>query len=149
MFRRRPDGPEVLLVHFGGPYWRGKDAGAWSMPKGLIEDGESAEAAARREFAEELGSAAEGELIPLGTIRQKGGKTVEAFAMEGDLDADSIRSNHFTIEWPPRSGKRASFPEVDRARWFGLAEARTMILPSQAALLDRLETLLTKRRPTP
>ncbi len=149
MFRRRPGGPELLLVHFGGPYWRGKDAGAWSMPKGLIEQGESAEAAARREFAEELGSVAEGELLPLATIRQKGGKIVEAFAMEGDLNADAIRSSHFTIEWPPRSGKTASFPEVDRARWFGLDEARAMILPSQAELLDRLEALLTKKRPTP
>jgi len=149
MFRQGSGGPELLLVHFGGPYWRGKDAGAWSMPKGLIEDGESAEAAARREFAEELGTPAVGELLPLGTIRQKGGKMVEAFAMEGDLDPDAIRSSQFTIEWPPRSGRTASFPEVDRARWFGLDDAREMILPSQAELLDRLEALLTKKRPTP
>lgn len=142
MFRRRQAGAELLLVHFGGPYWRGKDAGAWSIPKGLIEAGESAEAAARREFQEELGSAATGPLVPLGTIRQKGGKLVEAFAMEGDLDVDAIRSNSFMIEWPPRSGQMARFAEVDKARWFGLDEARAMILPSQAGLIDAIEALL-------
>jgi predicted NUDIX family NTP pyrophosphohydrolase len=142
MFRRRAGGPELLLVHFGGPYWRGKDAGAWSIPKGLVEQDESAEAAARREFEEELGSAAIGPLLPLGTIKQKGGKLVEAFAIEGDLEPDSIRSNPFTIEWPPRSGRMARFPEVDRARWFGLDEARAMILPSQATLIDRIAALL-------
>jgi predicted NUDIX family NTP pyrophosphohydrolase len=136
--------PEILLVHFGGPYWRGKEAGAWSIPKGLIGDGESAEAAARREFREELGSAAEGTLRPLETIRQKGGKIVEAFALEGDLDAEAIESNLFTIEWPPRSKRMASFPEVDRARWFALDEARAMILPSQQPLIDALAALLPK-----
>jgi predicted NUDIX family NTP pyrophosphohydrolase len=134
--------PEVLLVHFGGPYWRGKQAGAWSIPKGLIGDGESAEAAARREFHEELGRAAEGPLRPLATIRQKGGKIVEAFALEGDLDAEAIESNLFTIEWPPKSGRMASFPEVDRARWFALDEARAMILPSQLPLIDSLAGIL-------
>lgn len=145
MFRHREAGPELLLVHFGGPYWSGRDAGAWSIPKGLVEQGESAEAAARREFEEELGSAATGVLLPLGPIRQKGGKLVEAFAMEGDLDADSIRSNQFTIEWPPRSGRMASFPEVDQARWFGVGEARAMILPSQAPLIDEVEALVEKK----
>jgi predicted NUDIX family NTP pyrophosphohydrolase len=142
LYRRSGPEPEILLVHFGGPYWRGKEAGAWSIPKGLIGEGESAEAAARREFREELGSLAEGPLVPLATIRQKGGKIVEAFALEGDLDADAIESNLFTIEWPPRSGRMASFPEVDRARWFALDEARAMILPSQLPLIDSLAALL-------
>jgi predicted NUDIX family NTP pyrophosphohydrolase len=140
MYRRRgSDGAlEVLLVHFGGPFWRNRDEGAWAIPKGLIAPGESPEAAARREFEEELGTAAEGTLLSLGRIRQKGGKWVEAFALEGDLDAEAIVSNHFTVEWPPRSGRFASYPEVDAARWFDLGAARAKMLSSQLPLLDRL-----------
>lgn len=143
MYRRRDGAPEVLLAHFGGPFWAKRDAGAWGIPKGLIEPGETAEEAARREFKEELGTAPEGALRPLPRIRQKGGKWVEAFALEGDLDAGSIRSNMFTLEWPPRSGRIGSWPEVDRAAWFGLDEARARILPSQRPLIDALETLLS------
>jgi predicted NUDIX family NTP pyrophosphohydrolase len=134
---------EVLLGHFGGPLWAKKDIGAWAIPKGLVEDGETPEQAARREFQEELGFPAEGALVPLGCIRQKGGKYVEAFALEGNLDADAIRSNAFTLEWPPRSGRVQSFPEIDRAAWFTLAGAREKILPSQIALIDLLEAALT------
>lgn len=140
LWRRGADGVvEVLLGHFGGPLWARKDAGAWAIPKGLVEDGETPEQAARREFAEELGFQAEGELLPLGRIRQKGGKYVEAFALEGDLDAEAITSNSFTLEWPPRSGRMQSYPEIDRAAWFTLGEAREKILPSQAPILDLFE----------
>jgi predicted NUDIX family NTP pyrophosphohydrolase len=140
MWRRRPaGGPEVLLGHFGGPYWAQSDAGAWAIPKGLIEPGEEAETAARREFAEELGVAPVGPLVPLGRIRQKGGKWVEAFALEGDLDAGAIVSNAFTLEWPPKSGRVQAFPEIDRAGWFDLAAARDKILPSQLPILDLFE----------
>lgn len=133
---------EVLLVHPGGPFWSRKDAGAWSIPKGQIEDGEEEQATARREFREELGLVAEGPLRPLGSIRQKGGKTVHAFAQEGDLDISTTESIRFSLEWPPRSGQLRDYPEVDRAGWFTLADARTKLLPSQLPLLDRLETLL-------
>jgi len=131
----------VLLAHFGGPYWAKKDAGAWSIPKGLIEPDETAEEAARREFMEEIGIAAEGELTPLPPLRQRGGKWVEAFAMEGDFDPAALASNSFTMEWPPRSGRFASHPEVDRVRWFSLAEAEKMILPSQAPLLAAVQAI--------
>jgi predicted NUDIX family NTP pyrophosphohydrolase len=141
MWRRREGEAEVLLAHFGGPQWRNRDEGAWAIPKGLVEDGEVLEACARREFEEELGVRAEGVLVPLGRIRQKGGKYVEAFALEGDLDADAIQSNRFTVEWPPRSGRFASYPEVDRAAWFTLAEARQRMLPSQLPILDAFERL--------
>ena len=140
-FRRAESGPEVLLVHPGGPFFARRDDGAWSIPKGLYEDGEEPLAAARREFAEELGSPCpDGEALELGEIRQKNGKRVTAWAVEGDLDAGAITSNTFEIEWPPRSGRRQEFPEVDRAAWFGLAAARTKILAAQAAFLDRLAT---------
>lgn len=142
MWRRSGSGAELLLGHFGGPFWAKRDAGAWAIPKGLVEDGEDAEACARREFQEELGVRPEGALVPLGRIRQKGGKWVEAFALEGDLDAGAIVSNSFTLEWPPRSGRFQSWPEIDRAAWFTLAEARAKILPSQRAIIDRLEALL-------
>ncbi|CCD89731.1 conserved hypothetical protein; putative NUDIX family protein [Bradyrhizobium sp. ORS 285] len=137
-FRRRGGTLEVLLVHPGGPFWRNKDAGAWSIPKGEFGTGESAEAVARREFAEELGTVLIAPLIPLGEIKQRGGKVVEAFAAETDLDADAIVSNTFELEWPPRSGRIQRFPEVDRAAWFDLTEARARINSAQAALLDRL-----------
>lgn len=137
MWRRRSQ-LELLLTHFGGPYWRNKDEGAWAIPKGLIEPGETPEQAARREFHEELGTKAEGELLPLGRIRQRGGKYVEAFALEGELEPTAIVSNAYQQEWPPRSGRFQSFPEVDRAEWFGLAEARLKILPSQLPLIEAL-----------
>ncbi|MGJ5181300.1 NUDIX domain-containing protein [Bradyrhizobium oligotrophicum] len=137
-FRRTAGTLEVLLVHPGGPFWRSKDLGAWSIPKGEFGAGETAEAVARREFAEELGSELTAPLVALGEIRQRGGKVVDAFAAEIDLDADAISSNEFELEWPPRSGRMQRFPEVDRAAWFDLAEARARINPAQAALLDRL-----------
>ena len=133
---------QVLLGHFGGPLWAKKDAGAWAIPKGVVEAGETPEQAARREFEEELGVPAEGPLTPLGRIRQKGGKIVEAFALEGELDAEAISSGSFTLEWPPRSGRFQAFPEIDRAAWFDFAEAREKILPSQAPLLDLLEAAM-------
>ncbi len=138
MWRRRGEAIEVLLCHFGGPAWAKRDAGAWAIPKGLVEPGEDLEACARREFEEELGTRPEGPLAPLGRIRQKGGKYVEAFALEGDLDPDGIVSNSFTMEWPPRSGRFASYPEIACAAWFPLDEAREKILPSQAPVLDLL-----------
>ena len=130
---------EVLLVHPGGPFWRNKDAGAWSIPKGEIEDGEDPRERALTEFAEETGTDLAGaELVPLGEVKQKGGKTVIAFAAEGDLDAGAIVSNTFEMEWPPRSGRRESFPEVDRAAWFDLEQAAAHINPAQALFLERL-----------
>ena len=139
MWRRRGEKRQVLLAHFGGPQWSGKDDGAWAIPKGLVEPGEALEACARREFEEELGVRPEGTLIPLGRIRQKGGKYVEPFSLEGDLDAERIVSNSFTVEWPPRSGRFRAYPEVDRAACFSLEEARRKILPSQLPILDAFE----------
>lgn len=133
---------QVLLVHPGGPYWRGKDEGAWTIPKGLINPGEEALAAAVRELKEETGITVEGPFIPLQPVRQKAGKVVTAFACEGDCDAAAITSNTFTLEWPPRSGRMQEFPEVDRAQWFSPDEARTKINPAQAALIDELRTRL-------
>ncbi|WGD50020.1 NUDIX domain-containing protein [Bradyrhizobium sp. CB1650] len=140
-YRMRPD-IEVLLVHPGGPFWRNKDLGAWSIPKGEYADGEDAETAARREFAEELGLALTVPLVALGQVRQRGGKIVTAFAAEIDIDTLSIRSNTFQIEWPPRSGKRQDFPEVDRADFFALDEAGKKINEGQRPLLDRLAQLV-------
>lgn len=138
IWRMRADAVEILLVHPGGPYWRNRDAGAWQIPKGAIEPGEDAATAALREAREELGVAIEGVLTPLGEIRQKGGKIVEAFAVEAEIDAEAIHSNLFEMEWPPRSGRMRSFPEVDAARWFGTGEARGMMLESQILLVERL-----------
>jgi predicted NUDIX family NTP pyrophosphohydrolase len=138
LYRRRAGALEVLLVHPGGPFWRNKDKGAWMVPKGGVEEGEEPAACALREFEEELGTRLAGTPRPLCRIRQKGGKWVEAFALEGDLDAGAIVSNHFQLEVPPRSGQFRSYPEVDRAAWFGLEEARAHILPSQAPILDAL-----------
>jgi len=139
MYRRVRGALEVLLVHPGGPFWAKKDAGAWSIPKGEYDpDGEDALAAARREFAEELGTALEGECLPLGEIKQRNGKVVTAFALEGDLGVDAIKSGSFEMEWPPRSGRRASFPEIDRAAWFSPEEAKLKILPAQRDLIERL-----------
>jgi predicted NUDIX family NTP pyrophosphohydrolase len=138
VYRDTADGLEVFLVHPGGPFWARKDLGAWSIPKGEVSAGEDLLLAAHREFEEETGSAVDGPTIALGEIRQTSGKRVHAWAVHGDLDAAQIRSNTFEIEWPPRSGVRRAFPEVDRAAWFALGEARRRILPSQAPLLDRL-----------
>ncbi|RXG95462.1 MULTISPECIES: NUDIX domain-containing protein [Bradyrhizobium] len=132
---------EVLLVHPGGPFWRNKDLGAWSIPKGEYADEEDGEIAARREFAEELGLELSVPLIALGEVKQRGGKLVTAFAAELDIDTSSLRSNTFEIEWPPRSGKRQTFPEVDRAEWFTLKEAQERINAGQRPLLDRLQRL--------
>ena len=141
LYRMRA-GLEVLLVHPGGPYWRGRDRGAWQIPKGEIGPDEPPETAARREVEEELGVAIAGELRSLGEIRQAGGKWVLAYAAEQDLDPAEVVSNTFALEWPPRSGKIGEFPEVDAARWMDMAEARAMMLPSQLLLLDRLIDLL-------
>jgi predicted NUDIX family NTP pyrophosphohydrolase len=139
LFRRRGGQVEVLLVHPGGPFWAKRDLGAWSIPKGEYPPAEDPLSAARREFAEELGSPApDGEAIELGEIRQKAGKVVRAWAVSGDLDPAAITSNTFTMQWPPRSSRMQEFPEVDRAQWFGLSEARARINPAQATLLDRL-----------
>ena len=142
LYRRDWDGVRVLLIHPGGPFWRGKDAGAWQIPKGMIEPDEEPEAAARREAEEELGQAIVGNMIALPEIRQKAGKWVHAFAVEQHIDPATIISNTFEVEWPPRSGLRQSFPEVDAARWMTLAEAREYMLASQLPLLDALEALL-------
>jgi predicted NUDIX family NTP pyrophosphohydrolase len=140
-FRRTSGKIEVLLVHPGGPFWRKKDLGAWSIPKGEYDSGEDPEDAARREFQEELGIGLTKDLLPLGDVRQRGGKTVTAFAVETDVDVANIRSNAFEIEWPPRSGRRQAFPEIDRAEWFDLATARTKINEAQKTLLEQIETL--------
>jgi len=141
LFRRQGGEVEFLLVHPGGPFWARKDAGAWSIPKGQIEDEEEPRACAIRELEEELGEAPEldpAQLIELGSIRQKAGKTVEAWAAEADFDPASLASNTFAMEWPPRSGNQQEFPEVDRAEWFGPEAAHEKILPAQGELLDRL-----------
>jgi predicted NUDIX family NTP pyrophosphohydrolase len=145
VFRNRA-APEVLLVHPGGPFWAKKDLGAWSIPKGEPDPGEEGRRCALRELGEELGPAAPplspGDLIELGSIRQKGGKLVHAWAAEGEFDPAKLDSNSFEFEWPPRSGSKREFPEVDRAEWFGPEEARRRINPAQAALLDRLLEVL-------
>lgn len=143
LHRRRAGGLEVLLVHPGGPIWARRDLGAWSIPKGEYADGEDPLDAARREFAEELGSEAPpGEPHDLGEVRLKSGKRVRAWAISGDLDADEIHSNNFAMQWPPRSGRMQEFPEVDRAQWFELEEAREKLNPAQRAFLERLAHIL-------
>ena len=142
LYRRRSGTLEVLLAHPGGPFWARRDDGAWTIPKGLIEAGETDEAAARREFFEELGSEAVGTLAPLGSVRQRAGKHVEAFALEGDFDVETLRSNTFEAEWPPHSGRVNSYPEIDRAAWLDLETARVKLLEAQRPLLDRLEALV-------
>jgi predicted NUDIX family NTP pyrophosphohydrolase len=142
LFRRRDGKTEVLLTKPGGPFWRNKHEGAWMIPKGEIEPGEAAAETALREFEEEVGTKLSAVPFPLATIRQAGGKIVDAFAVEGDLDPASLRSNEFEVEWPPRSGKLERYPEVAEARWLTLAEARALMLPSQMRLLDALEAKL-------
>jgi predicted NUDIX family NTP pyrophosphohydrolase len=139
LYRRTPAGIEILLGHMGGPYWAKKDDGAWSIPKGEYDDSEDPYAAARREFEEELGCAPpDGPPIDLGQITQRNGKVVTAFALEGDLDPATVSSNTFDLEWPPRSGRTQSFPEIDRAAWFAVPAARDKALVSQGDLFDRL-----------
>ena len=138
MYRRLLSKVEVFLVHPGGPYWAKKDLGVWSIPKGEYADGESPLEAAKREFREETGFPVDGELWELGEIKQPAGKIVTAWAFEGDGDPRTLRSNTFTIEWPPRSGRQREFPEVDRGAWFSLAEAHERINSGQRELLNRL-----------
>ncbi|HEY1783523.1 MAG TPA: NUDIX domain-containing protein [Roseiarcus sp.] len=138
LFRRAPAGVEVLLVHPGGPFWAKKDLGAWSIPKGLADEGEERLGAAKREFLEETGMAAEGDFLDLGGHKQPGGKTIVAWACEGDFDPAALTSNTFSLEWPPRSGKTAEFPEVDKAAFFSLDEALVKINKGQAPILATL-----------
>jgi predicted NUDIX family NTP pyrophosphohydrolase len=139
LYRRRDGAVELLLVHPGGPLWARRDAGAWSIPKGEVDEGEDPRAVALREFEEETGHPPpRGELVALGEVRQRGGKLVTAWAAAGDLDPAAVTSNTFTLEWPPRSGRRREFPEVDRAGWFDPATAREKLLATQAELVDRL-----------
>lgn len=142
LYRIGAAGPEAFLVHPGGPYWVRKDDGAWSIPKGLYGEDERPDLAAMREFAEETGTEIALPLAPLGDFRQPGGKIVTAFAAEGDIDPDAIRSNTFTIEWPPRSGRMAEFPEVDRAGWFDLGTAARKILKGQQPIVAALRVHL-------
>jgi predicted NUDIX family NTP pyrophosphohydrolase len=142
LFRQQNGATEVLLIKPGGPFWRNKDAGAWMIPKGKLEAGEGSAEAAVREFAEETGTRLTAVPVPLAVVRQAGGKIVEAFAVEGDLDPEAVLSNEFELEWPPRSGRMGRFPEVEEARWMPLAEARAMMLASQLPLLDALEQKL-------
>jgi len=144
MYRLQETGLEVFLVHPGGPFWARKDLGAWSIPKGEYTSEDPLDAA-RREFAEETGLSPRGDFLPLGTIRQAGGKLVSAWAVEGDCDPAQIRSNLCTIEWPPKSGRKIVIPEVDRAGWFSLDEARERILKSQAPILDLLVERLEEK----
>jgi predicted NUDIX family NTP pyrophosphohydrolase len=139
LYRLRPAGPEVLLGHMGGPFWAKKDDGGWSIPKGEHGPDEDPLAVARREFEEELGSSVPTqELVPLGALRVTSGKVLAVWAAEGDLDAAAAQSNTFTVEWPPRSGRLQEFPEIDRAAWFGLEEARSKLVKGQVPFLDRL-----------
>ncbi len=143
LHRETPRGLEVLLVHPGGPFWRNKDLGAWSIPKGELTPDEDPLGAAHREFTEETGFEVSGEVLALTPVRQPGGKTVHAFALRADVDPTELRSNTFTLEWPPRSGRHEEFPEVDRAAWFQLETARAKLLRGQLPLLDELERLAT------
>lgn len=142
LYRIRDEQPELFLAHPGGPFWEKKDDGVWTIPKGLIDPDEDPLTAARREFQEETGHAVDGNFFHLGELKQKGNKIVHAWAVAGDLDADDIISNTFTAEWPPNSGRFQQFPEMDRAGWFGVAEARRKILPGQEPFIDRLLALL-------
>jgi predicted NUDIX family NTP pyrophosphohydrolase len=146
MFRVRNGVLEILLVHPGGPFWAKKDEGAWFLPKGEVEDGEDELAAARREFQEETSLKPAGPFIELGTVRQKGGKTIAAWAFEGDCDPSTVRSNTFRMEWPPRSGKQREFPEVDRAAFFTLEAARAKMHPVEFDFFVRVDAVRLKNR---
>jgi len=139
LYRLSDDGPEVFLVHPGGPFWAKKDEGAWSVPKGLFEEGENPLDAARREFREETGYDITGNFMELTPLRQPSGKVVYVWAVEGNIDATSIKSNMFSMEWPPKSGKEQEFPEVDKGGWFTMAQAREKLLPGQRGFLDQLQ----------
>lgn len=141
LYRKKDKELQFFLVHPGGPFFANKDEGAWSIPKGELDEGEDPLSAARREFEEETGFPVTGSFTPLAPVKQKGGKTVLAWAVEGDCDAAAIKSNPFTMEWPPRSGRVREFPEVDRAGWFAMEEAKKKVNPAQAALLEELKTL--------
>ena len=142
LYRRTGSALEVLLVHPGGPFWRHKDLGAWTIPKGEVAEGEALLEAARREFHEETSFAIDWPAVPLGHVRLTSGKVIHAFAVEGDLDASCVRSNTFEIEWPRGSGRRRTYPEVDRAAWFDVPEARRRILPAQLPLIEHLLALV-------
>jgi predicted NUDIX family NTP pyrophosphohydrolase len=142
LFRREAGRLQLLLAHPGGPFWARKDAGAWMLPKGELLPGEEPLAAARREFAEETGHAPEGDFIPLGEVRQAGGKRVHAWAIEGTFDPDQLRSNTFEMEWPPRSGRMQAFPELDRVGWFTPEQALHKLLAAQRPFIDRLQAAL-------
>lgn len=142
MYRQGDNGIEVFLAHPGGPFWAKKDLGVWSIPKGEFADDEEPLAAARREFREETGSDVEGNFFPLEPIKQSGGKWVYAWAVEGDCEERKVQSNTFTMEWPPGSGRQKEFPEIDRARWFTLRDAKRRILKSQQELLEQLQKKL-------
>ena len=144
MYRRAANGLEVFLVHPGGPFWKNKDAAAWSIPKGLLDEGEDPLACARREFQEETGFAVDGDFVSLGTFGQPSGKEVLAWAVEGDCDATKVKSNLFEMEWPPRSGRMQSFPEVDRGGWFSPDEAGEKMLAGQRPILERLLEMCDK-----
>lgn len=144
LYRRRDDRIEVLLVHPGGPLWKKKDEGAWSIPKGELDGDEDALACARREFEEETGFVADGPFLPLGSVRQKSGKLVHAWAFEGDCDPSALRSNGFEMEWPPRSGRMQQFPEIDRAEFFDIERAREKLNPAQVDFLDELVEALSR-----
>jgi predicted NUDIX family NTP pyrophosphohydrolase len=148
VYQRRSGALEVFLVHPGGPFWQNKDLGAWSIPKGLFADGDDPLEAARREFHEETSFIATGPFLPLGLLKQPGGKIVHAWAMEGDYDAAAVKSNSFPLQWPPKSGKFIEVPEVDRAEWFTLETARERILPGQLEFLDRLTALISHTKAT-
>jgi len=142
LYRRYRGELQVFLAHPGGPFWTRKDLGAWTIPKGEIDEGEDPLAAAKREFAEEIGVTLEGDFVALTPIKQKAGKTVLAWAIEGDCDPAALCSNTFSMEWPPKSGRQAEFPEVDRAEWFTIEEARVKILESQVPLLEELRSVV-------
>ena len=145
MFRRAPDGHlQVLLVHPGGPFWAKKDLGAWTVPKGQYDDSEQALEAAKREFAEETGFATSEPFLPLGSLKQPSGKTVTVWAFESDCDPAALVSNEFEMEWPPKSGRRAAFVEVDRAGWFDLEQARDKLIKGQLGFLDALEKVVPR-----
>jgi predicted NUDIX family NTP pyrophosphohydrolase len=144
LYRKTNNILQVFLVHPGGPFFKNKDEGSWSIPKGEFLDDEEPLAAAKREFAEETGQSITGDFIALGSIRQKSGKTVYAWAVEGDIDHQAIVSNTFELEWPPRSGKQITIPEIDRAEWFEIAVAKQKINPAQAELIDRIVDITTK-----
>jgi predicted NUDIX family NTP pyrophosphohydrolase len=144
LYRRRSRGLELFLAHPGGPFWRDRDAGAWTIPKGVVDEGEELLAAACREFEEETGIPPQGPFRPLGSVRQKAGKVVHAWAWEGDADAERITSNSARTEWPPGSGRWITYPEIDRCAWFDPEAARAKINPAQAELIGRLEAALAE-----